>query len=110
MRKLSVRKMVFLFRGLSFIEGMSYLMILCVSFGIISREYVFILGITHGVLFMLYSVFSLVVSHKFSWPVWTWLLIFLAAIIPGAFILVELFIRKELRRLNSNQIELQAAT
>lgn len=101
--------MVSLFRGLSFVEGVSYLLILCVSFGVISREYVFVLGISHGVLFMLYSVFSLVVAHRFSWPVWVWVLIFFAALVPGAFILVEIFIRKELKRVDGQQAGLKVA-
>lgn len=91
--------MINFFRSLSVIEGISYLIILCVSLGVISREYVFFLGITHGVLFLLYFVFSLIVSHKQSWSVVIWLLVLLAAIIPFAFILVELFIKKEIKKI-----------
>jgi len=83
------------FRSSSVLEGISYLLILCVSFGIVSREYVFFLGIMHGVLFMLYFVLSLIVSHKQSWSVVIWLLVFLAAIVPFAFLLVEIYIRKK---------------
>jgi len=90
--------MIPFFRSLSVIEGISYLVILCVSFGVISREYVFFLGITHGILFILYLVFSLIVSHKLSWSILIWLLVFLAAIIPFAFVLVEIFIRKEIQK------------
>ena len=91
--------MINFFRSLSVIEGISYLIILCVSLGVISREYVFFLGITHGVLFLLYFVFSLIVSHKQSWSVVIWLLVLLAAIIPFAFILVEIFIKKEVKKI-----------
>ncbi len=91
--------MINFFRSLSVIEGISYLIILCVSLGVISREYVFFLGITHGVLFLLYFVFSLIVSHKQSWSVVIWLLVLLAAIIPFAFILVEIFIKKEIKKI-----------
>ena len=91
--------MIIFFRSLSVIEGISYLIILCVSLGVISREYVFFLGITHGVLFLLYFVFSLIVSHKQSWSVVIWLLVLLAAIIPFAFILVEIFIKKEIKKI-----------
>ena len=91
--------MINFFRSLSVIEGISYLIILCVSLGVISREYIFFLGITHGVLFLLYFVFSLIVSHKQSWSVVIWLLVLLAAIIPFAFILVEIFIKKEIRKI-----------
>lgn len=82
------------FRGVSFLEGISYLVILCVTFGIISRDYVFMLGMIHGVLFMLYAFMSLQVSHKEQWSVVVWLLVFLASIIPFAFIAVELYLRK----------------
>ena len=90
--------MLNIFRSSSVLEGISYLMILCVTLGIIDREYVFFLGIMHGVLFMVYVVLSLIVSHKQSWSVITWLLVFIAAIVPFAFLLVEFFIRKEIQK------------
>ena len=90
--------MLNIFRISSVLEGISYLMILCVTLGIIDREYVFFLGIMHGVIFMVYVVLSLIVSHKQSWSVITWLLVFIAAIVPFAFLLVEFFIRKEIQK------------
>ncbi len=86
------------FRIASLLEGISYLIILCVSFNFISREFVFIIGMAHGALFVLYFVLSLLVSHKRSWPVITWLLVFLAAIVPFAFLFVEVFLRKEIQK------------
>jgi len=80
---------------MSLLEGLSYLVILCVTLGLISREYVFTLGMVHGALFLAYFVLSLAVSHKQGWSVVTWLLVFFAAVIPFAFVLVELFIRKQ---------------
>ena len=82
------------FRILSALEGLSYLLILSVTFEFISRDYVFPLGIGHGILFLGYLILSLRVSHKAGWSIITWLLIFLAAVIPFAFIPVELFLRK----------------
>ena len=90
--------MLNIFRTSSICEGISYLVILCVSLGIVSREYVFFIGITHGALFLLYLFLSLIASHKQSWPVMDWLLVFLAAVVPFAFLLVEFFIRKEIAR------------
>ena len=84
-----------LFRLISLLEGISYLVILSVTLGFISRDFVSILGITHGVLFMLYFVMSLQVSHKQGWSVLVWLLVLMASLIPFAFIAVELFLRKE---------------
>ena len=86
------------FRILSVLEGLSYLLILSVTFGLISREYVFPLGIGHGILFLGYLILSLRVSHKAGWSIVTWLLVFLAAVIPFAFIPVELFLRKTIAK------------
>ena len=87
-----------IFRVVSVIEGLSYLLILSVSFQFISREYVFPLGVGHGILFLIYMVLSLQVSHKSGWSVVTWLLVFFASLVPFAFIGVELFIRKSIDR------------
>jgi len=84
------------FRLTSLLEGISYLLILSVSFDLISRDYVFTLGMTHGILFISYLLQSLHSSHKQNWPITTWLLVFLASIIPFAFIAVELYLRKQL--------------
>ncbi|MFQ3229641.1 DUF3817 domain-containing protein [Reinekea sp.] len=82
------------FRIVSFIEGLSYLVILSVTFGIIGREWVSPLGMTHGVLFALYFVLSLMVTNKQGWPVWGWVLLLLASVVPFAFILLEAYLRK----------------
>jgi hypothetical protein len=50
------------------------------------------------VLFLLYFVLSLLASHKQGWSVGLWLLMLLAAIVPFAFIPVEMFLQKELRK------------
>jgi integral membrane protein len=84
------------FRLISLLEGISYLLILSVTLGVIDREFVFSLGLAHGVLFMAYMMLSLNVSHKQSWSVVTWLLVFFASIVPFAFIPLELFLRKQL--------------
>jgi integral membrane protein len=84
------------FRAISIVEGVSYLLILSVAFGIISRDYVFQIGMIHGVLFMLYLVFSLLVCNKQRWSLFIWLPLFFASVIPFAFIPVELYLRKAL--------------
>lgn len=82
------------FRIISLLEGLSFLTILSVTLGVISRDYVFSLGMLHGILFMLYLVFSLMVSGKQGWGLNVWLPLFLAAFIPFAFIPVELYLKK----------------
>mgnify|MGYP001049092639 CR=1 FL=1 len=89
--------MLKLFRLASLAEGLSLLIILSVTIGFISRDHVYVLGMTHGVLFLIYCALSLVVSHRQKWSVVTWLLTVLASLIPFAFIPVELFLKKEIR-------------
>ena len=86
--------MIKLFRLLSLLEGLSFLVILSVTLDLISREYVSVLGMTHGVLFILYIVGTLIASNIRKFSILVWLTLFLAALIPFAFILVELFMRK----------------
>jgi len=84
------------FRLASLLEGISYLLILSITLGIISRDYVFYLGSMHGVLFIAYLVLSLHASHTRNWSVISWLIVFLASIVPFAFIGVEFYIRQQL--------------
>ena len=84
------------FRAVSMLEGLSYLAILSVTLGVISRDYVSQIGMGHGVLFMLYLFLLLLVSDKQRWPLKIWLPLFMASIVPFAFILVELFLRRTL--------------
>jgi len=83
------------FRVISILEGVSYLLILSVAFGMISRDYVFQIGMIHGGLFMLYLVFSLLVCNKQRWSLMIWLPLFFASIVPLAFIAVEMLLRRE---------------
>lgn len=82
------------FRVVSVLEGLSYLTILSVTLSIISRDYVFFVGMGHGILFMIYIFLSLLIVNKQQWSFNIWLLLFLASIIPFAFIPVELYLRK----------------
>ena len=86
--------MMAFFRIISVLEGLSFLIILSVTLGFIGREYVFELGMGHGVLFMCYLVLSLIVATKRNWSLIVWLLVFLASLVPFAFIAVEFFLRK----------------
>ena len=90
--------MLKIFRVASLLEGCSYLLILCVSLGLIGRELVFTIGMAHGALFLLYFLLSLLASHKQSWSVVVWLSVLLASIVPFAFVAVEIFVKKELRK------------
>jgi len=79
-------------------EGLSFLAILSVTLGFVSRDFVFQLGMAHGVLFMLYLVLSLVVANKQQWSLLIWLSLFIASIIPFAFIPVEIYLSRVLNK------------
>jgi len=81
---------------ISLLEGLSFLAILSVTLGLVSRDFVFQLGMIHGVLFMFYLLLSLVVSNKQQWSLVTWLSLFIASIVPFAFIIVEIFLSRKL--------------
>lgn len=87
--------MLTFFRIASLLEGSSYLLILSVSLGFISREFVQSIGMGHGILFLGYVVFLMLASHKQNWSVLILGLMFLAAFVPFAFLIVEFFLRKE---------------
>jgi len=82
--------------------NVSLLVILSVTLGLISRDHVYVLGMTHGILFLTYCVLSLVVSHKQGWSVVTWVLILAAGTVPFAFVLVERFLKKEMRKASAS--------
>lgn len=90
--------MLKLFRIASLLEGISYLLILCVTLGLINRELVYFIGMGHGVLFLLYFALSVLASHKQTWSMIVWLIVLAAAVVPFAFIPVEIFIKKELAK------------
>lgn len=83
------------FRLVSMLEGLSYLAILSVTLGFISRDFVSSLGMLHGVLFMLYLGVSLITSNKQQWSMVTYLALFIASLVPFAFIAVELFLSRQ---------------
>jgi integral membrane protein len=86
--------MLALFRLTSLCEGISFLAILSVSLGLISRQYVYPIGMGHGILFMTYLVLSLVIAAKLKWSLKIWLPVFLASVVPFAFLAVEFYLRK----------------
>jgi len=94
--------MLKIFRGISLLEGISYLLILCVTLNIISRDFVQVLGMGHGVLFMIYIVFAFLTWHKKKWSLVAFMLILLASLIPFAFIAVEMFLQKDLKTTTSS--------
>lgn len=96
------------FRAISMLEGLSYLAILSVTLGVISRDYVFQIGMSHGLLFMLYLFLSLIITDRQGWSLKIWLPLFLASLIPFAFIPVEVFLKKTAGKATDSQGMLEA--
>ena len=80
--------MLSFFRKLSFIEGLSLIVLLFVAmpakyqFGYVDS--IWQVGMTHGMLWLAYFVTSLVVSHQQKWSVMSWLLVLSASVVPFA--------------------------
>ncbi len=87
------------FRLLSLIEGLSLITLLFIAmparyqFGV---DFVWPVGMAHGLLWMAYVVLSLAVSHAQRWSVLMWLLALLCSILPFGFLLIDRRIKREI--------------
>ena len=87
------------FRILSLIEGLSLLALLFIAmpakyhFG---YDFIFLVGMTHGVLWISYVILSLAVSHQQRWSVMKWLMALGASVIPFACIFIDKRLKREL--------------
>ncbi|MDA0758082.1 MAG: DUF3817 domain-containing protein [Bacteroidetes bacterium] len=74
------------FRIISFIEGISYLLLLFAAVPIKyfqgDESYVKILGMPHGILFISYIILAILIQKKMKWNLKTMGIIALASIIP----------------------------
>lgn len=80
------------FRLLSLVEGLSLITLLFIAmparyqFGV---DFVWPVGMAHGLLWMAYVAFSLVISHLQRWSLWLWLLSLLCSVLPFGFLLLD---------------------
>lgn len=87
------------FRVLSVLEGLSLITLLFIAmpakyqFG---HDFVWPVGMAHGVLWLAYVVMSLAVSHVRRWSVGLWLLALLCSVVPFGFLWVDARLRREL--------------
>ncbi|MFY9243404.1 MAG: DUF3817 domain-containing protein [Polaribacter sp.] len=86
------------FRIVSFLEGISYLLLLFIATPIKylqgNPEYVKLLGMPHGILFMLYIVLAIVIQKQMSWSNKTLGIVLLCSIIPfGTFYVDKKYLR-----------------
>ena len=86
------------FRIVGFLEGISYLLLLFIAVPIKylmnDPQYVKLLGMPHGLLFVLYIVLAFAIKSKMKWALKTFVFIILASIIPfGTFYIDKYFLR-----------------
>lgn len=75
-----------IFRIVSFLEGVSYLLLLFIASPIKyfqgDASYVKMLGMPHGILFMLYIVMAIVIQKQMKWNLKNLGIVLLASILP----------------------------
>ena len=86
------------FRIITFLEGVSYLLLLFVATPIKylqgNDQYVKWLGMPHGILFMLYIVLAIVIRKEMNWNGKNFTIVLLCAIIPfGTFYVDKKYLR-----------------
>ncbi|MCG1034935.1 DUF3817 domain-containing protein [Polaribacter sargassicola] len=87
-----------IFRIVSLLEGVSYLLLLFIATPIKylqdNPEYVKMLGMPHGILFMLYVVLAIVLKKEMKWDTKNFAIILIASVIPfGTFYVDKKYLR-----------------
>lgn len=74
------------FRLITFLEGLSYILLLFIAvplkYGGGDDSLVKLLGMPHGILFMLYLALAYYLKDSYEWKWWETAIIFLASIVP----------------------------
>ena len=95
--------MINIYRLTSFLEGVSYILLLLIDVPIkyLLNEALFvkILGMPHGILFILYILFSIIAKIKYNWNFRKILVISIASLVPFGTFYID---KKYLTKLNSN--------
>jgi len=92
--------MIKLFRGISLLEGLSLLALLFVAMPLKyvwgNPEYVRIVGMAHGLLFVAYILFAIMTKFELNWKPKTLLIVFVASVIPfGTFYVDKKYLSKK---------------
>lgn len=92
-------KLLTFFRVVAFLEGVSYILLLFIATPIKyisdNPEYVKMLGMPHGLLFMAYVVLAILIAGELKWDKKTLAIVLLAAIIPfGTFYIDTKYLNK----------------
>ena len=90
--------MLKLFRVIAFFEGISYILLLFIAvpikYGFDDPTSVKLLGMPHGILFMIYIIFSFIVNKKLKWNRKELFIILIASLVPlGTFYVDRKYLR-----------------
>ena len=95
--------MINIYRLIAFLEGVSYIFLLFIAVPIkyLLNEalYVKILGMPHGILFILYVLLSIIAKIKYNWNFRKFLFISIASLVPFGTFYID---KKYLKKLYSN--------
>lgn len=94
-----IKQMKSIFRTVSILEGVSYLLLLLIAtpFKYLQGDdtYVKMLGMPHGILFMLYVVLAIVIKKEMNWNTKTFGIVLVASILPfGTFYIDKKYFQK----------------
>lgn len=87
------------FRLLSLVEGLSLITLLFIAmpakyqFG---HDFVWPVGMAHGLLWLAFVLLSLIVSHVRRWSVGAWLLALACSVLPFGFVYLDARIEREI--------------
>ena len=85
--------MVTIFRIIAFLEGISYLLLLFIAVPIKhlngDPQYVKLLGLPHGLLFVAYIFLSILLKPDFKWSKKDFIIVLVASVIPFGTFYVE---------------------
>lgn len=90
--------LITIFRVTAFLEGVSYILLLFIATPVKyfadDPQYVKMLGMPHGILFMLYVIFAFMLKQENTWFNNNFKMVLLASIIPfGTFMLERKYIK-----------------
>ncbi|WP_225036386.1 DUF3817 domain-containing protein [Winogradskyella sp. SM1960] len=94
-----MQKLLPVFRIIALLEGVSYILLLFIATPIKylsdDPQYVTMLGMPHGILFMAYVVIAVLISSDMKWPTRTLWIVLFASIIPfGTFYIDKKYLTK----------------
>ncbi len=88
-----------IFRVIAFLEGLSFILLLFIAVPVKyfanNPDYVKLLGMPHGLLFMAYVLFAILIAGELKWNTKTLTAVLLASLIPfGTFYIDSKYLRK----------------